>query len=176
MIDVAGELRRHERLRAVTHRHVWLGVDLDDDPVGADGSGRERQRRDQVTAACGVTWIDDHGQVAELLQDRHGRQIERESVGGLERADAALAQHHGLIAFLEDVLSGHQQLLERRREAPLEQHRAPRAPDLRQQRVVLHVARADLDHVGHLEHLVEVPLVHQLGDDRQAGLGLGLGE
>ena len=44
----------------------------------------------------------------------------------------------------------------------------PAAPDLGQQRVVLHVARADLDHVGDLEHGVEIAQVHQLGDDRQA--------
>ena len=52
----------------------------------------------------------------------------------------------------------------------------PRAADLGQQRVVLHVARADLDHVGDLEHRLEVARVHQLGDDRQPGLLLGLGE
>ena len=52
----------------------------------------------------------------------------------------------------------------------------PAPADLGQQRVVLHVARADLDHVRHLEDRLEVALVHQLGDDRQPGLGLGLGE
>jgi hypothetical protein len=52
----------------------------------------------------------------------------------------------------------------------LEQHRLVGAPDLRQQVEVLHVARADLDHVGMLEHGVDVPRVHQLGDDRQPGL------
>ena len=50
----------------------------------------------------------------------------------------------------------------------------PRAPDLRQQRVVLHVAGADLDHVGDLEHLLEIAQVHQLGHDRQPSLLLGL--
>ncbi len=52
----------------------------------------------------------------------------------------------------------------------------PGAADLGEQRVVLHVARADLDHVGDLQHGVEVAHVHQLGDDRQARLGLRLGE
>ena len=52
----------------------------------------------------------------------------------------------------------------------------PGAPDLGQQRVVLHVARADLDDVGDLQHGVEVAHVHQLGDDRQPRLGLRLGE
>ena len=75
-----------------------------------------------------------------------------------------------LVALLEHVLGGHQQLLERRGQAALEQHRAAGAADLGQQRVVLHVARADLDHVGDLEHRLDVARVHQLGDDRQAGL------
>ncbi len=48
------------------------------------------------------------------------------------------------------------------------------APDLGEQRVVLHVARADLDHVGDLDHVVDVAHVHQLGDDRQPGLLLRL--
>ena len=52
----------------------------------------------------------------------------------------------------------------------------PGAADLGEQRVVLHVARAELDHVGHLEHRLEVAHVHQLGHDRQAGLGLRLGQ
>ena len=52
----------------------------------------------------------------------------------------------------------------------------PGAADLREQRVVLHVARADLDTSATSSTGVEVAQVHQLGDDRQARLGLGLGE
>ncbi len=88
----------------------------------------------------------------------------------------ALAQHHVGVAFLEDVLGRHQQLVERRGQPALEQRRAPGAADLGQQRVVLHVARADLHDVGDLQHGVEVAHVHQLGDDRQPRLGLRLGE
>ena len=76
-------------------------------------------------------------------------------------------------------LEGHpgvEQVVQRRRRAALDQRRAPAAADLGQQREVLHVARADLDHVGDLEDRLDIARVHQLGDDRQAGLGLGLGE
>ena len=116
------------------------------------------------------------GRWRQLLEHRDRREVEREAVGGLERADAALAEHHALVALLEDVLRRHQQLLERRRQPALEQHRDAGAADLGQQRVVLHVARADLDHVGDLGDRLEVAHVHQLGDDRQAGSLLGLGE
>ena len=105
-----------------------MRVDLDDDPVGA-GRGRRRDSGiDEVAPPGGVARVDDHRQVAELLEHRDRHQVEREPVGGLERADAALAQHHGLVAFLEDVLSRHQQLLERRRQAALEQDRAAGRP------------------------------------------------
>ena len=139
--------------------------------AAASDSGSTRSRRPGRVAG-----VDDHRQVRELLEHRHGHQVEREAVGGLERADAALAEHHVGVAFLEDVLGRHQQLVERRGQPALEQRRAPGAADLGEQRVVLHVARADLDHVGDLEHRLEVAHVHQLGDDRQAGLGLRLGE
>jgi hypothetical protein len=120
-------------------------VHLDDDPVGARGGGGQRQRPDEVAPAGGVARVDDHRQVRELLEHRHGHQVEREAVGGLERADAALAQHHVRVALLEHVLRRHQQLLERGAEAALEQDGQAHAAELGQQRVVLHVAGADLD-------------------------------
>ena len=78
------------------------------------------------------------------------------------------------IPLLEHVLRRHQQVVERRREAALEQHRLAGRAHLGQQVVVLHVARADLDHVGDLDHVLDVAHVHQLGDDRQPGLLLRL--
>ena len=129
---------------------------------------------DEVAAAGGVARVDDHRQVRELLQHRHRGEVEREAVGGLEGADPALAQQHVRVALLEHVLGRHQQLLERRGQPALDQHRLAGAADLGQQRVVLHVAGADLDDVGDLDHGLEVARVHQLGDDRQAGLRLGL--
>ena len=81
-----------------------------------------------------------------------------------------------LVALLEDVVGGHEQLVERRGQAALEQHRlAELARDL-EQRVVLHVARADLHDVGVLGDGVGVLAVEQLGDDRQPGRLARLGE
>ena len=114
--------------------------------AAASDSGPTRSRRPAAWLGSTIT-----GRWRELLQHRHRHQVEREPVGGLERADPALAQHHRVVALLEDVLGGHQQLVERRGQAALEQRRAAAAPDLGEQRVVLHVAGADLDHVGDLE-------------------------
>ena len=62
-----------------------------------------------------VARVDDHGQVRALLEHRHGREVERVPRRALERADAALAQRHVVVALAEDVLGGEQQLVDRRR-------------------------------------------------------------
>ena len=80
--------------------------------AAASDSGSTRSRR-----PGGVARVDDDRQVRELLEHRHRHQVEREAVGGLERADAALAEDDLLVALLEDVLGRHQQLLERARRA-----------------------------------------------------------
>ena len=100
-------VRRRSPARARVH--------LDDDAVGARRGRGQRERLDQRRARP-AAWlgIDDHRQVRELLEHRHGGEVEREAGGGLEGADAALAEHHVRIALREDVLRRHQQLLERR--------------------------------------------------------------
>jgi hypothetical protein len=45
-----------------------------------------------------------------------------------------------------------------------------------EQRVVLHVPRAELDDVGHLDDLIEAFGIHRFRDDQQAGLVAGPGE
>ena len=133
--------------------------------AAASDSGSTSSRR--PAAWLGST-IDR--QVRELLEHRDRRQVEREAVGGLERADAALAQHHRSLPSLRmysAAISSSSSVADSPR---LSSTGTPGAADLGQQRVVLHVARADLDHVGDLEHRLEVARVHQLGDDRQARL------
>src|SRR5690606_7632345 len=119
----AGELGLVELLRGVGLRLLRPGVHLDDDPVGAGGGPGERQRRDQRAAARGVAGVDPHGQVRELLEHRYGADVEREARRGLERPDAALAEHHLRVALAEDVLRGLEELADRRGHAALEQHR-----------------------------------------------------
>ena len=69
-----------------------------------------------------------------------------------------------------------QQLVERRREPAFQQHGAIGPAELGQQRVVLHVPGADLDHVGDRGDVVEVADVEQLGHDREPGALACLGE
>ena len=114
--------------------------------------------------------VGDDRQVAHALDQRNGAQVERVARGGLEGADAALAQDDVRIALVHDVLGRHQPLFDGRRQAALEHGRQLRAPDLLEQREVLHVARADLQDVRALGHALDLPWLHHLGDDRQACL------
>ncbi|CAA9288393.1 MAG: hypothetical protein AVDCRST_MAG41-4189, partial [uncultured Corynebacteriales bacterium] len=61
-------------------------------------------------------------------------------------------------------------------QAALEQHRPAGPADRLQQREVLHVAGADLQHVGVLGDHVHVGGVDDLGDHREAGLRADLGQ
>ena len=155
------------RRRSASSGRGWTSTMIPSAPAAAAASDSAGTR---LAAARGVARIDDHRQMRELLEDGDRHEVKREAIGGLERADPALAQDHVSVALVEHVLGGHQQLLERARQPALEQRRPARPADLGEQRVVLHVARADLEHVGDLEHRLQVAGVHQLGDDRQAGL------
>ena len=167
--DLIGEVRerlRGDRLRAVAERRLGLGMNLDDEAVGAGSSSRQRQRHDPVAAPGGVRGVDDHRQVGHSLQRRHRHEVQREPVRALERADAALAQDDVGVVLLEHVLGRVEELLERCREPALEQDGNAGSPRLGEERVVLHVAGTDLDHVGHLGDVLGVADVEELGDDR----------
>ena len=116
----------------------------------------------------GMRRVDDHRQVGQVVDERHGGQVERVAGVRLERADAALAQDDVRVARADDVLGGHQPLLDRGAVAALEHDRAGDPADVAQQRVVLHVAGADLEDVGVLGDDVDLVRLHHLGDHRQA--------
>ena len=88
----------------------------------------------------------------------------------LEGPHAALAQHHVRIALRQDVLRRHQQVLDRRAHAALQQHRLLGLADFLEQIEVLHVAGADLEHVGVAFDQRHLARVHHLGDDRHVVL------
>ena len=142
------ELFGIERLRPVGERRRRIVVHLDQQPVGAAAARGERHRRDEVANAGAVRGIDQDGQMGLLLDIGDGVEIERVAGRGLEGADAALAQHHLLVAGGEQIFGGEQQFLDLGREAALEQHRLARLADGAEQGEILHVAGADLQRVG----------------------------
>ena len=134
---------------AIALRGRWIAVHFHQQAIGADRDGRERQRRHHPRVARAVAGIDEDGQMRAPLQHRHGAEVQRAARRRLERPDPALAEDHLLVAAFEDVFGGLQVLVNRRAHAALEQHRDAQAADLLEQRVVLHVARTDLQRVGH---------------------------
>jgi hypothetical protein len=133
-----------------------------------DGDGGAGERHDQLALAGAVRRVDDDRQVRQRVHHRHGADVQGVAGGGLEGPDAALAQHDVEVAALGDVLGGHQPLLVRRGQPALEHHRLAHPADRLQQREVLHVAGADLQHVGVLRDDRDVLGVDDLGDDRAA--------
>ena len=95
--------------------------------------------------------VHDHRQVGELFEHGHGGEVEGVARGRLEGADAALAKDHLFVAPGHDVLGAHEQLLQGVGQPALDEDGLSRVAQLLEQLEVLHVARADLDHV----HLVK---------------------
>ena len=104
------------------------------------------------------------------MQVGDGRQRQGEPGVVLVGPDAPLAEHHVRVAAVEDVLGGQQELVDRRAHPALQQGGLARVADGLEQLVVLHVAGADLEHVGVLGDHRDVLGGHHLGDDRQARL------
>jgi hypothetical protein len=80
------------------------------------------------------------------------------------------------IAALGDVLGGHQPFLDRGVHPALDQHRFAGRSDRLEQREVLHVAGADLQHVGVAGDHVDVVRAHHLGDNRKPDLVAHIGK
>ena len=117
------ELLGVEALRAVGQRAIGVGMDLDQQPVGAGGDRGARHRDHHVAVPGAVARIGHDRQVREPVHHGNRAQVEQIAGGGVEAADAALAENHVGVPLGEDVLRGEQQLLDRRGEAALEEHR-----------------------------------------------------
>ena len=175
LVHERAELLEAQALVAVGPRVGRIGMDLDDQAVGADGGARQGHRRNERSVAGAVAGVDDDRQVRPGAEDGHRREVERVAGRGLEGADAALAQDHVRVAGRQDVLGGQQPLLDRRGQAALEQHRPAALPDRLEQHEVLHVAGADLEDVDVLLEDRDIGRVDDLADDRQADVSCASG-
>ena len=121
--------------------------------------------------------VGNDRQVRQVVQHRHGVEIEGVTGAGFEGADAALAQDDVVVALAHDVLGCHKQLIDRAGHAALEQDRGLGLADLLEQGEVLGVAGADLHDVDLLvQEDLHVAWVHDLGDDRHVELGRRLAQ
>src|SRR5207253_8399083 len=116
---VAGLLRR----AAAIHRVGWTACHRRElyrargaprqQAIRADGNGRPRQRQHLVAAACSVAGVYQNWQVAAALDRRDDGEVERIAGEIGERAHAAFAQDNLIVSLGQDVLGGHQELVER---------------------------------------------------------------
>src|SRR5699024_3674350 len=128
----------------------------------------------QRAAPRRVARVEPNGQVAQLLEHGYGADVEGEAGGGLEGADAALAQDDVGVAVAQHVLGGLQELGYGGAHAALEEHGLARLTDLGKQREVLAVTRAYLQHVGAGGYLLHQFGGRDLGDDGHARTGARL--
>ena len=119
-----------------------------------------------------VPWLGSTriGKMAEALHRGHNAEVER--VAGVvgEGADSAFAESDVVVAFAHDVFRGHEEFFQRGRHAALQQHGLSGASGALEQRKILHVASADLDHVGIFFDQVERFVVDGFGNNLQAEL------
>ena len=94
-------------------------------PSAPDRGGGQRQRHHQSRRPAAWLGSTITGRWVICLSTGTP-QVEREAVGGLERADPALAQDHASLPSLSTYSAADQQLLERARQSALEQHGPPR--------------------------------------------------
>ena len=138
---------------------------LHHDPVGSSRNAGVRHGRNHPTLPCGVAWVNDDREMRQPAQDWNGIEVEGVARGGLKGSNAALAEDELRVSSGQDVLRGEEPLLNRPREASLQHHGHARSPDRIEEREVLHVASANLKHVGELGHHINLRRLHHLRDD-----------
>ena len=83
--------------------------------------------------------------------------------------DPPLTQDHRGIPVIQEVFRRPQPVAQRGSKVPFEQDRLAGLGDRLQEWKLLHVARANLEHVGILSDDLDQPHIHDLGDDWLAG-------
>jgi len=163
-----GEFGGEDGLHAVRESLFGLVMNFDEEAIGADSDRSAGEWENFVALAGAVAGVNEDRQVAALF-DR-GDDGEIEGVAGKvgEGAHAAFAEHHVVVAFAQDVFGGHEKFIERGRHAAFQEHGLFGAASAFQQREILHVARANLDHVGPFFDEVERFVVNCFGDDAEA--------
>ena len=148
-------------------------MDLDDEAVRPAGRRRQGHGLDVPGHAGGVAGVYHHGQMGQLVEDRHGGQVQGIAGGCFEGADAPLTEDDILVAPGHNVLRAHQQLLDGVGQAALEKNGLLGLAQFLQKLKVLHVPGTHLDDVHVLEE-GQVVGVHDFSDDGQTGFPLGL--
>src|SRR5712692_11139890 len=112
--------------------------------------------------------ISEHGQVGKFLDDGDGGDVEGVARVGFEGANAALAENDVEIAAGKDVFGAHQKFFHGGGHAALQKNGFADFAEGAEEKVVLHVARADLEDVHVTQHHLNLRGVHHFADGEEA--------
>ena len=164
------ELAGEHRLRAIAECVIRVVMHFHQEPVGTRGNGGARHGRHQIAAAGGMGGIGYDRQVGKFFHHRYSRNVEGIARVSLKAANAALAENYFVIAAGKNIFGGKQKLFNGCRNAALQQYRLADAPQLAQQIIILHIARADLENIGISRQQRNLAGIHHLTDDQQPRL------
>ena len=126
---------------------IGVVVDFDEQAIGAGSDRGAGHGRNFVAAAGAVRRIGDDRQMRKFFDDRNGGDVECVARVGLKGADAALAENHVVIAAGQDVFGAEEKFFDRGGQAALEKDGFADFAEGAEEKVVLHIARADLENV-----------------------------
>ena len=143
---------------------------LDHQPVGSNRNRRLGQRRYHEGQPGRMARVNNNRQVGHLFEHRHRRKVQRVAHARFKSTDAPLAEYDVRVSFSHDVLGAHDKFFQGAGQPALEQHRHIQFADRFEQLKVLHIARADLDHIDPgFQKKRDVGGVHQFGHNWLAG-------
>ena len=153
---------------AVGEGFLRLVMNFDEQPIRSDSHRRPREWQHLVPFACAMTGVHEYRKVAAFFHRGNDRKVQRVPGKIGERAYTALAEHHVVISFRQNIFGGHQKLIERGGHPPLKQNWLFGTPCALKKRKILHIARADLDHVAVFLNQIKRLVVDGFGDDPKA--------
>lgn len=165
-----------ELLGAVAPGFGGVGVDFDEEGIGAHGDGAFGHGGDQGGFAGTLAGIDDHGDVGFGFEDGNGGEVEGIAGPGFVSADTAFAEQEAGVVIGEDVFAGEEPFFDLHGHATFHQDGFAGAGGGDEQLEVLGVAGADLEDIGVFGDYFRVVFGEQFSDHGQAGFATGAGE
>lgn len=158
-----------QALGSVRKGDFRIVMDLDQDAVCTRGGRGQSHWRYEVTHARAVVRIHKHRQMSQLLKLAYRREIKGVACSGLKSPDAPFAENDVPIAFADDILCGHQYILNGCGHTPLEDNGLLSLTQRSEQPEVLHVSSADLEGVRICGHGLHIRDFNYFRDTGQAG-------
>src|ERR1051326_944006 len=140
---------------------------FDHQAIGTDGNTGSGQRRNHVIFPSSVRGSNDNGQVRDPAHGGDGGEIEGITRVLSEGTDTTFAQNDLVVSFSHNVFRRQKPFFQGGGHAAFEQNWQLGTADPAQKRVVLHVARADLDHVRVFFDQVDSWFVQSFANDFQ---------